>query len=126
MSKLLCKKPLRVLSYTSKNVENLKMRYMGACVQKTTVNTYLETLARAKYNGFEPVSDCVKTNFNFRKLLSLCRNDRVCGRVFTCETQFIETNLTFHTVSNGFKNQRPTRKYCYLRFLYSLVSLRLK
>ena len=53
--------------------------------------------------GFEPERDCVKTIFNFRKLLSLWRSGRGQGRVFTYKTQFLETNLTFHTLSFGFK-----------------------
>jgi ubiquinone/menaquinone biosynthesis C-methylase UbiE len=42
--------------------------------------------------------DCVKTNFNFRKLLSLCRCSRTSGRVFTYKTQFLKPNLSFHTL----------------------------
>jgi len=40
-----------------------------------------------------------ETNFNFRKLLYLHVNGMALEIFSTYKTQFLETNLTFHTVS---------------------------
>jgi uncharacterized membrane protein YesL len=41
----------------------------------------------------------VKTIFNFRKLLVLCAKNWSWDVFYTYKAQFLESNLTFHTVS---------------------------
>ena len=43
--------------------------------------------------------DCVKTRLDFRKLLVLCTKSWTLDVLHTYKAQFLESNLTFHTVS---------------------------
>jgi hypothetical protein len=43
--------------------------------------------------------DCVKTRLDFRKLLVLCTESWPLDVLHTYKAQFLEPNLTFHTVS---------------------------
>ena len=51
--------------------------------------------------GLIPETDCAKTSFNFRKLLSLWQIFILSGRVFTYKTQFTKLNLSSHALCNG-------------------------
>jgi hypothetical protein len=46
----------------------------------------------------KPKRDCVKTIFNFRKLLSLCQCSKPSGRILTYKAQFLKLNEFSHTL----------------------------
>jgi hypothetical protein len=45
-----------------------------------------------------PKRDCVKTNFNFRKLLALCEKCWQQDAIYANRVQLFEHDLSFHTV----------------------------